>query len=68
MGGHECIRHYDQATIWRAGLGGNDGFELEWVANGRGNRLHGEGHSGGFEGVQVIFGIGRRYALRSSDP
>src|SRR5499427_3172843 len=60
MGIREGIRHHDQATIRLAGLRANDGFELGPVVNRCCDRLHGEGDSGGFEGVQPIFEICRR--------
>ena len=65
----EGIRHHDKATIRLASLCGNDGFELGRVVNRCCDRLHSEGRSGGFEGVQVIFGIWRRCRVeQEGDP
>jgi hypothetical protein len=60
MDGQEGIGHHDQATIWLVCHCGNDGFELGPVVNRCRDRLHCEGWSGGFEGVQERFGIWRR--------
>ena len=44
-------------------------FELGRVANRCGDRLHCEGRSGGFEGVQIIFEMWRRYRVeQEGDP
>ena len=56
----KAIRHGDKATIRLACLCGNDGFQLGPVANRCRDRLHAERRSGGFEGVQPIFGKWRR--------
>src|SRR5262245_18693634 len=56
----EAIRHHNQATVWPASLSGNDGFEFGPVVYVCGDRLHCEGGSGGFEGVQVDVAIWRR--------
>ena len=55
----EAIRYHDQATIRLACLCGNDRFELGHVANRGCDRLHCEGRSGSFDGVQEILGIWR---------
>src|SRR5262249_45882604 len=60
MGIREAVRHHDKATIRLACLRGNDGFQLGPVANRCSDRLHCEGGSGGFEGIQPKFGICRR--------
>src|ERR1700745_2999835 len=57
MDGREGIRHHDPAAIRRAGLCGNDRFELGHVANGGCDRIHCKGRSGSFERVQVSLGI-----------
>ena len=59
MDGQEGIRHHYQATIWVASQRRNDGFKLGHVAHGRDDRFHRKGHSGSFEGFQVVFRIGR---------
>src|SRR5580693_1607914 len=59
----EAIRHRDKPTIWLACLCGNNGFEFRPVTNRCCDRLHREGGSGGFEGVQPIFGICRRHRV-----
>ena len=51
-------RNCDTARL--ASLRDNDKFELGFVVNRCDDRLHGEGCSSGFEGVQPIFGIWRR--------
>ena len=62
-------RHHDQATIRLACVRGDDRFEFGCVVNRRDVRLHGEGRSGGLEGVQVSFGIGRRRRVeQEGDP
>ena len=69
MGDYEGIRHHDQAAIRRACLCGNDGVELGPIANRCGDRLHCERRSGGFEGVQIIFEMWRRYRVeQEGDP
>ena len=58
-----------KAAIRLACLCGNNGVELGHVANRCGDRLHCEGGGGGFEGVQVIFGICRRCRVeQEGDP
>src|SRR6516165_8357551 len=65
----EGIRRNDKAAIQFPGLCSNDGFELGRVANGGRDRLHSERQSGGFEWVQEIFGIWRRYRVEQErDP
>src|SRR6516164_2048838 len=48
---HEGIWHYDQATILRSGLCGNDSFKFGRVPNRCCDRLHCEGRSSSFERV-----------------
>src|SRR5262249_35415290 len=59
MFGRESVRHHDQAAAWLVCLRGNDGFELGCVVNRSNDRLHSEGCSSGFKGVQPMFGIWR---------
>src|SRR6516165_9187271 len=61
MNVHEGIRRHNKAAIRFAGLCSNDEFELGRVANRGCDHLHSEGQSGGFERIQEIFGIWRRY-------
>ena len=69
MGVQEGIRHRNQATVRRARLCGNNGFELGHVTNRCCDRGHSEGRSSGFEGVQIIFEICRRCRVEQhSDP
>ena len=68
MGAREGIWHHDQAPIRRARVCGNDGFELGRVVNRCGARLHCEERGGGFEGVQLIFGVWRRYRVEQDGP
>jgi hypothetical protein len=59
MGCLERIRHCDQVTIRFACLRGKNGLELQRIVEGRRDRLHAEGRSGGFERAQVIFEVWR---------
>src|SRR6266699_4378592 len=69
MNVEEGVRHHDKATIRRACLCGKCGFELGRVANRCCDRLHCEGRSGGFEGVQEIFRKRRRrWVEQEGDP
>ncbi len=56
MDGREGLGHHDQATVRLVCLCGNDGLELGTVAHRGCDRFQCEGPSGGFEGVQEIFG------------
>src|SRR5262245_13445966 len=64
------IRHHDQAAIRRESLCGNDRFERGYILDRGCDRLHNQGRSGSFEGVQVRFGVwrhGRVEQHRGSD-
>src|SRR5262249_15999235 len=64
------IRHHDQAAIRRESLCGNDRFDSGYILDRGCDRLHNQGRSGSFEGVQVRFGIwrhGRVEQHRDSD-
>src|SRR5262249_10835125 len=63
MGVQETVWHRDQAAVRFACLCGNYGFEFRNVINRCGDRLHCEGYGGGFEGLQVYFGIWRRFRM-----
>src|SRR5215467_386945 len=65
----KVIRHHDQAAIRLACVYANDGCEFGRVTDGRRDRLHCERLCRGFEGLQPIFGIGRRCGVeQESDP
>src|SRR5215831_16006022 len=69
MSFREGIRHHDQAAIRLACVYANDGCEFGRVTDGRRDRLHCERLCRGFEGLQPIFGIGRRCGVeQESDP
>src|SRR5262249_47188430 len=64
-----CAMNIHEAAIRLTGLCSNDRFEFGRVANRGCNRLHAQGRSCDFEGVQEIFGIWRRYRVeQEGDP
>src|SRR5437588_7799416 len=63
------VANHHKAAIWLACMCGNDGFELGNVVNRCRDSLHCEGRSGGFKGVQEIFGVRRRCRVeQEGDP
>src|SRR3954451_13918775 len=56
----EDVGHHHKAAIRLTSLRRDDRLEVRRAVYRRGERLHAEGLSGGFEGAQVILGIWRR--------